>query len=93
VRDPYLPDNLITPSGGNLIEDGSCDVVGAQSGDPELGAPTGSPAYYPLQPGSPAIDLAQNPNCPGIDQRGGPRPQDGNDDGLHSCDLGSYEAP
>src|SRR5262249_28448530 len=92
VRDPFLPETAITPSGGNLIEDGSCEVVGAFATDPKLGSLSGSPAYHPLLPGSPAIDLAQNPNCPGVDQRGAPRPVDGNGDGFVICDLGAFEA-
>jgi hypothetical protein len=93
VRDPFLPENPITPFGGNLIGDGSCEVVGAFAADPKLGPLTGSPAYHPLLPDSPAIDLAQNPNCPGFDQRGAPRPKDGNGDSLVICDLGAFEAP
>src|SRR5262249_46029363 len=92
VRDPFLPETAITPSGGNLIEDGSCEVVGAFAADPKLGRLSGGPASHPLLPGSPAIDLAQNPNCPGVDQRGAPRPVDGNGDGFVICDLGAFEA-
>jgi hypothetical protein len=93
VRDPSLPSNTITPSGDNLIEDGSCQIAGGWSGDPKLGDLTGSPAYRPLLAGSPVIDLAQNTNCSGVDQRGATRPKDGNADGSFLCDLGAYEAP
>jgi hypothetical protein len=92
IRDPYLPDNPITSSGGNLVEDSQCEVVGAFAADPRLGDLTGQPAHHPLLPGSPAIDLAQNPNCAGVDQRGVARPVDGNEDGFVICDLGAYEA-
>lgn len=94
VRDPYLPSNLITPSAaGNLVEDGSCDVSGALSGDPMLGSLTGSPGYHPLLPGSPAIDTIGSGFCTGVDQRGAPRPQDGDGNGSDVCDLGAHEAP
>jgi hypothetical protein len=94
ARDPYLPSNAITPTGDNLIEDGSCQVAGAWSGDPRLGPLAGQPGIHPLLPGSPVIDLlAQTTNCTGADQRGVLRPKDGNADGNALCDLGAYEAP
>lgn len=72
---------------GNLIADGSCDP--AVSGDPLLGAlvesEDGSPAYYPLLPGSPAIDAADSEHCAATDQKGAARPQG---DG---CDIGAVE--
>lgn len=39
---------------------------------------------------SPAIDLA-GPDCPETDQRGEPRPTDGDGDGDAVCDAGAYE--
>lgn len=55
------------------------------------GGPT---ATHALQPGSPAID-AGDAACPPltVDQRGAPRPSDGNADGLPVCDIGAVEAP
>lgn len=93
VRDPYSASNTVASTGGNLVEDGSCEIFGASSGDPKLGAVTGRPAYHPLQAGSPAIDQAQGLACPGVDQRGGQRPKDGNGDGAAYCDLGAHERP
>lgn len=82
----------IVPSNTNLVEDGSCELDGALSGDPLLGPPAGAPAYYPLLPGSPAIDAGTNTQyCAATDQRGEPL-QDGDRDGLVHGDLGSYEA-
>ena len=40
---------------------------------------------------SPAIDAGDNAGCPPIDQRGFPRPRDGNGDGNAVCDMGAYE--
>ena len=67
----------------NLIQNGSCSP--ALSGDPRLGSLTGSPAYFPLLPGSPAIDAGVSSRCPSRDQRGAQRPQGA------GCDIGAYE--
>ena len=73
----------------NLIADGSCFAV--LSGDPMLGElvepEDGSPAYYPLLEGSPAIDAADNEYCPDTDMLGTARPQGA------ACDIGAYERP
>ena len=54
------------------------------------GGPTPTHA---LQSGSLAID-AGGVDCPppGVDQRGAPRPSDGDGDGLPACDIGAFEA-
>jgi len=89
----------------NLIEDSTnaCGLVNGVNGniigsDPNLGALTGSPAYFPLNPGSLAIDAGDNPTCAAApvnnqSQNGMTRPQDGDDaDSTATCDIGSYEA-
>ncbi len=72
---------------GNLVEDGSC--FADPSGDPmfdELVEPEdGSPAYYPLLEGSPAIDAASDDFCVETDQIDTARPQGG------TCDIGAIE--
>lgn len=72
---------------GNIIKDGSCNAE--LSGDPMLSKlvvpEDGSPAYYPLLPGSPAIDAAVSDHCPDSDQIGTPRPQG------EACDIGAIE--
>ncbi|MFQ5665490.1 MAG: choice-of-anchor Q domain-containing protein [Candidatus Binatia bacterium] len=53
----------------------------------------GSTLTHALLPGSPAIDAGDNAGCPATDQRGAPRPTDGNADGAPVCDIGAVEAP
>jgi CSLREA domain-containing protein len=87
---------LGTVSGtNNLIElDGSggnvCGTTGPIHSDPDLGTLTGSPAYFPIQPNSPAFDAGDDAICAAApvgntSQNGATRPQ-----GAH-CDIGSYE--
>ncbi|MCK6579985.1 MAG: hypothetical protein L6Q98_17985 [Anaerolineae bacterium] len=76
----------------SLVEDGGCGVIngvdGNKTGDPALGALTGSPAYYPLLPGSIAINAGSNALIPPgmtTDQVGRPRILN------TTVDMGSYE--
>ena len=77
----------LTENTSNLIADGSCFAT--LSGDPMLGnliePEDGSPAYYPLLEGSPAIDAAESEYCPDTDIVGTERPQGA------ACDIGAYE--
>lgn len=96
-----------TSLGYNLIQNqGSCILTGNQAGnlfnvDPRLGLLQnngGRTLTRGLLAGSPAID-AGNPsgcvfgnNMPLLtDQRGFPRPTDGNGDGAARCDMGAFE--
>jgi CSLREA domain-containing protein len=96
--------NLIQNISGCTI---AGDIIGNQlEVDPKLGplqiiSFQGGSSYtlvHPLLAGSPAID-AGNPtpsgsasnSCLATDQRGVPRPQDGNHDGTARCDIGAYE--
>ncbi len=71
-------------SAGNLSEDGSCALL--PGGDPLLGDMTGSPGYFPLLDGSPAVDAADSQFCLGADQAGNARPLGG------GCDIGAFES-
>lgn len=69
---------------GNLIADGSCGSMAG--GDPMLAKMINSPAHYPLQDGSPALDAADPRFCTETDQLGRPRPQGA------GCDIGAIES-
>jgi len=85
--------------GNNIIETTStCASIATLTSDPNLGSLTGSPAYFPLTAGSPAIDAGDDTICAATpvsnkSQNGVTRPQDGNGDNTAVCDIGSYEAP
>jgi CSLREA domain-containing protein len=83
----------------NLIMDTGIDACGLTNGvsgniigsNPTLGALTGSPAWFPLKAGSPAINKGDNAVCaaPPVNntsQNKRTRPQ-----GAH-CEIGSFEA-
>jgi hypothetical protein len=84
--------------GSNLSSDSYCAFT--QPGDDQnidpLLAPLadygGATLTHALQPGSPAIDTANNAGCPADDQRGVSRPFDGDNDGAPVCDKGAFEA-
>ena len=68
---------------GSLIQDNSCSP--AYSGAAGLGAVTGSPAYYPLNSDSAAVDAASDTHCNTHDQAGNLRPDT-------KCDIGAIES-
>ena len=74
----------IVPVQGVLPND-ILDSALADNGGPTL--------THALIAGSPAIDAitSTQTNCGSADQRGVPRPQDGNADGVSACDIGAYE--
>jgi len=88
--------NLIGDGTGGTGFTGTGDLVGtgATPIDALLGALSyggGPTKTHNLLPGSPAIDAADDPSCPALDQRGWGRPRDGDASGGAVCDIGAVE--
>ena len=85
--------NLIaTTSGATITGITTGNLIGV---NPQLGplADNGGKTQTRALPiGSPAVDSGK-PGCSGLttDQRGSPRPQDGDMSGTDECDIGAYE--
>jgi CSLREA domain-containing protein len=88
----------LTSLGYNLvgyINSGSCtfgttDITGLNPLLNPLADNGGPTMTHALQAGSPAIDTG-NPSCVGTDQRGAPRPIDGDSNESSYCDIGAFE--
>ncbi len=85
--------------GSNLIGvTTTCTSIASTSAGPNLGSLAGSPAYFPLNNGSPAIDAGDDTQCAASpanneSQNGVTRPADGDGNNTAVCDIGSYEVP
>lgn len=94
----------LSSKGYNIDADGSCGLAGEgdlSEVDPlldPLGWNGGRTRTHALAEDSPALDAVATGNCLDAgsapldhDQRGGPRPVDGDGDGSAACDIGSFE--
>jgi hypothetical protein len=84
--------DLIIDSGHNFADDYSCPsgfqtLTGLDPVLRDNGGPTMTHALYPV---SSAIDTGGH-DCRSTDQRGVPRPYDGDGDGDAACDAGAFE--
>ena len=90
--------NLRSEGGGNIIGSvAGCnasllpsDRTNVAAGLAPLAANGGATRTH--LPGAIAIDAAVDAECLGDDQRGTPRPRDGDGDGFAHCDIGAVEA-
>lgn len=83
--------------GHNLEDGGTCalgqptDMSNTPPSIDQLADNGGDSQTHALLADSPAIDAGDNANCPSMDQRGSPRPADGDGDGQAVCDIGAFE--
>jgi CSLREA domain-containing protein len=91
-------DRATSVGGGNLIGDSADCNFDAQPADqldvdPELGLLADNGGFTRTHmPGAAAVDHAEAGACATSDQRGLPRPVDGDGDGTAACDAGAVEA-
>lgn len=89
---PVTGNNNLIGTGGGFVHGVDGNIVGVN--DPrlapmgDLGGPTPT---FSLRPDSPALDAGSPTDAPPVDQRGQPRPADGNFDFVSIPDIGAFE--
>ena len=97
--------SAVIDGGYNISSDNSCGFATSTGANGQTLGPNVSPQLDPsglqnnggptqtiaLQAGSPAIDAIPIANCPTTDQRGDPRPDNG-DGAVVACDVGAFES-
>ena len=86
-----LGHNILGDPTGCMFSRTPTDKIGVDSRLRSLQNNGGLTRTHALQPDSPAIDMGDNATCAPTDQRGVPRPQDGDGDGVPVCDIGAFE--
>ena len=86
-----IVDSLVA---GGCPANTTCTPADILASDPLLGLLANNGGFswtHALGAGSPAVDAADDASCASTDQRGFPRPIDGDGDGQAHCDLGAFE--
>ena len=95
---PNNCDHTVATLGNNLENANGCGFSGGgdqHNANPRIGPlrDNGGPTWtQALLLGSPAIDAGANSGCPAADQRGLPRPKDGDGNSSSVCDIGAFES-